>query len=88
MNKRQTKKQKTKGILLLGMSYKEHRKANRAWQEYKIDYYHAHKIFKGFSEDEKDLIEMGILTEEEIKKKYGMPKDRIRRRKFKRNTIG
>lgn len=84
MNKRQAKKVESKGILLLGMNYKEYKKSNRDWQEYKTEYYHAHKFFKGFNEDEKVLIEMGVMTEAEVKKKYGMPKPKMRWRRLRK----
>lgn len=91
MNKRKAKKQANKAILLIGMSYKEHRKEDRAYAEYLTNYFHAHKIFKGFDEDEKAMIELGLFTEDEIISGYGQNRSNNRwrtRRKIGANIVG
>lgn len=90
MNKRKAKKQANKAFLLMGMSYKEHRKENRAYTEYLTTYNHAHKIFKGFDEDERMMIEMGVYTEKEIMLMYGYRRTNTRwrtRRKIGANIV-
>lgn len=70
MNKRQAKKAENKAILLQGMSYKENKKCDRAYVQYLANSNRRCKDFKGFNEDEKLLIEVGIFTAEEIISQY------------------
>ena len=84
MNKRQVKKKENNMILLQGMSYKEHSKSGRAYQEYLIYFEHIHKHFKGFDEEEKMLIEMGIWTPEEVISKYGRCRTNTRWRQIRK----
>lgn len=90
MNKRKAKKAENKAFMLQGMTYKEHKKYDRDYMQYLAHYNHSHKEFKKFDEDERCMIELGIMSPVEIVSRYGYKKTNNRwrqRRKYNSNII-
>ena len=82
MNKRQAKKTEKKDFLLGGRSYKENKKLDKFYREHQVNFYRIHKVFNGFTEEHKELMELGFFTKEEILEMYNPRKPKIRHRQL------
>ena len=82
MNKRQAKKAGRNNILLCGITYRKNREILRQHEVYVTKTKQAHSVFRGFNEEEQFLIEIGIYTEDEVRRMYygkGIEKETIKR---------
>lgn len=82
MNKRQAKKQRKKEFFLGGRSYKENKKLDKFYHEDRVNFYRIHKVFNGFTDEHKELMELGLFTKEEILEMYKPRKQKIRHRQL------
>lgn len=82
MNKRQTKKQRKKEFLLGGRSYKENKKLDKFYHEDQVNFYRNHREFYGFTQEHKELMQLGLFTKEEILEMYKPRKPKIRHRQL------
>lgn len=84
MNYRQAKKKRYKKVLLKNLSYRENKLEYKNYKKDLTNFYHTHKVFNGFNEEEKEMIELGIVTKAEIMSNYGCEKNNNHRWRQKR----